>query len=320
MKKTLALLTLISVALTGCCPNSQYRDVVKETYIHKYGVPMAKSDWDEQGKDGQIIALHKDGVTVITSYAQGGIHGPTSYSFPNSSTIQRVETFSYGELVSKKENYPSGIPMKEELFEEDSVVKVTQWYEDGTPQGNEIYQDTFLISGEYRTPLNVIESRVADGHGTRIFRTNEGDLLSKDRIQNGQMVERLCYYTNGDPSTVTPYENGVVHGTRLTFLPGGLPDSIEQWVHGIQEGTTVVYQNGEKISEVPYVRGKKNGIEYRYRDGILLVEEVSWKDNQQHGPRKLYVDGSTKTEWYHAGEMVSRTAYERMNMPRRATT
>lgn len=73
---------------------------------------------------------------------------------------------------------------------------------------------------------------------------------------------------------------------------------------------------GEKVAEVPYIRGKKNGIEHRYRDGTQLVEEVAWKDNIQHGQRKFYVDGETKTEWYHEGEVVSRTTFERMNMPR----
>lgn len=285
--------------------------------MHRYGVPVTKADWDAQGKDGQIVSLRKDGVTVSTGYTKGILHGPTTYTFPNSSTIQFVETFSNGQLVSKRENYLSGVPMNEEVFGENSLVTLTRWYEDGTPQASEIYQDIFLFSGEYRTLLNVVESRVTDGHGLRICRTNEGELASKDTIQNGQMVERITYFSNGDPATVSPYKNGVVHGARLTFLQGGLPSTVEQWEHGIQEGITVVYQNGEKIAEVPYKHGKKEGIEFRYRDGSLLVEEVSWKNDTQHGPRKIYIDGETKTEWYHEGEMVSRSAFERMNLPRK---
>ena len=93
---------------------------------------------------------------------------------------------------------------------------------------------------------------------------------------------------------------------------------MEQWVQGVQEGTTVVYQNGEKIAEVPYVRCNKHGIEHRYRDGAQLVEEVTWREDIQHGQHKLYIDGETKLEWYHNGELVSRPAFERMNMPRNA--
>lgn len=317
MKKILALLALACVALTGCRNNSQCNTIVKETYIHKYGVPVTQADWEFQGEDGQIVSLQKDGVTVTTSYLKGVLHGPSSYTFPNSSTIQRVLTFTSGELTSKREHYPSGVPMKEEIFEDKILVKLIRWYEDGTPQANESYQGSYLIMGEYRTPLNVVESRIVDGFGTRICRSNEGDLLSKDNIQNGQMVERITYYTNGDPSTITPFKNGVVQGTRLTFLQGGLPNTVEQWENGQQEGLTVVYLNGEKIAEVQYEGGKKNGVELRYRDGTILVEEVCWRDNIQHGQRKVYVDGEAKSEWYHEGEVVSKTTYERLNLIRK---
>lgn len=317
MKKlTILLLTFATCATTSCTRNNQNCDVVKETYIHKYGVPVTKSDWEDQGKEGKVVALHKDGITVSTSYSKGVTHGPVSYSYPNSSTIHRVETYSHGELIALRENYPSGVPMQEELFEGSELIKLTRWYEDGTPQATEHYNNTFLTVGEYRTPLNVMESRIQDGHGTRICRTNDGELLSKDSIQNGQMIERVTFYSNGDPSTVTPFENGVVHGLRLTFLQGGLPNTVEQWVYGIQDGTTVAYQNGEKSAEIPYEQGKKAGTESRFRDGELLVEEVNWKDDVQHGQRTLYIDGNSRVEWYHHGEIVSRTTYERMNMPR----
>jgi len=319
MKNKLALLVFASaVLMTGCRTHSQYHhDVVKETYFHKYGVPVAKADWENQGKDGQIVSLRKDGVTISASYSKGILDGPTSYSFPNSSTIQRVETYSNAQLVARRENYLSGVPVKEEIYENNALTQLTRWYEDGTPQATEYYQNTFMVSGEYRTPLNVVESRVVDGHGTRIVRSNEGDLLSKDIVKNGQMIERVTYFSNGDPATVAPFQSGVIHGTRLTFLQGGLPNTVEQWVQGIQEGTTIVYQNGEKFAEVPYSNGYKNGIERRFRDGELLVEEVTWKDNAKHGQRKVYVGGETQIEWYHNNELVSRTTYERMNMPRK---
>ncbi len=308
---------LLLLVATGCRQSNQYNDVVKETYIHKYGVPVAKADWDEQGKEGKIIKLKKNGVTLTQSFAKGLLNGETTHSFPNTSTIHRVETFEYGKLTSKRENYLSGVPMHEEIYEEGNLAKLTRWYEDGTPASTESYQGNYLMNGEYRTPLNVAEEHVKDGHGTRIARSNDGDLLFKDTIQNGEMVERITYFSNGDPTTINPYKNGQIHGMRLTYLQGGLPNTSEQWNRGKQEGRTIFYKNGEKYAEVPYVNGKKNGIEVRYRNGTLLVEELTWKENVQHGERKIYIDGETKTEWYHLGEMVSRTTFERMNMPRR---
>ncbi|MFZ0565453.1 MAG: toxin-antitoxin system YwqK family antitoxin [Chlamydiales bacterium] len=318
MIKALPYLTLscLLILLPGCSGSRQYNNVVKELYVHKYGVPVVKSDWENQGKDGKVVQLRKDGVTAALSFSKGILHGETTFTFPNTSTIHLIETYDQGELVARRENYTSGVPMREEVYEQQTLIALTQWYEDGTPSVTETYQNELLQNGEYRTQLNVVESSVRNGEGIRICRNIESELISKDTIQNGEMVEQVTYYTNGDPAMITPYEKGLIHGMRLTFLPGGLPKTVEQWVEGAQEGITIAYQNGEKVAEIPYLQGAKNGIEYRYRDETHLVEEISWKNNVQHGPRKIYVDGETKIEWFHQGELVSHAAYERLNAPK----
>ena len=314
--KKLLLLTFagLTVFTIGCRSSAERGEIVKETFIHKYGVPVARSDWVLNGRDGQVIQLHKDGITTSRNYEKGILNGQTSYTFPNSSTIQKVESYIGGQIIAKTENFPSGLPMFEEKYEGDHLSQLTRWYEDGTPSAVETYSGNGNIdSGEYRTPLNTIDSRVQNGSGTRINRNNEAELVSKDSIQNGQLVERVTFFANGDPATVTPYENGLIHGTSLTFLTGGLPKTVEQWVHGQQEGTTIVYQNGEKVSEVTYVQGEKHGPEYRFRDGSQMVDEITWTNGVQHGQRKIYTDAGERTEWYQQGELVSRTTYERMN-------
>jgi antitoxin component YwqK of YwqJK toxin-antitoxin module len=308
------LMIATALAFVGCSSNRN-ASVVQETYIHKYGTPMPKEDWSRNGKDGQVVQLRSDGVTVTRSFQQGVLHGKSSYTFPNSSTLARIEIYNRGELVSKTENYPSGVAKEEERFHSAVITERLCWYDDGTPLLAEKYDGGFISGGEYRTPMNAVESKVVDGKGVRLMRGNEGELVFKDTIEGGQMVERVTYFPSGDPSSVTPYKNGLVHGTRLTFLPGGLPNTVEEWSNGQQEGTTIVYQNGEKIAEVPYIKGKREGIEYRYRDGILLVEEVAWKNDLQHGPRKIIIDEDhSKTEWFHEGELVSRNTFERMNI------
>lgn len=111
MKKTLALLALASTVLTtGCRSHNQFNNVVKETYMHKYGIPLPKGVWEAQGKEGQIVSLLKDGVTLSANYNQGLLDGTTTYTFPNSSTLHIIESYSNGQLLSRKENYPSGVP------------------------------------------------------------------------------------------------------------------------------------------------------------------------------------------------------------------
>lgn len=315
MKKQ--LLTVASLSLLICsCRNYSTNEVVKETYIHKYGVPTTADGWNQQGQDGKIVQLHKDGVTCTRTYSAGIPHGETLYTYPNSSTVQRSEQYDMGVLVSRQDNFFSGVPMLEEEYREGTLLKRTRWYEDGTPQAIENYERGLLLIGEYRTPLNVVESRIRDGEGTRPLRNNEGELTARDSFSHGEMIERVEFYPSGDPKCVTPYQKGEVHGTRLTFLHGGIPQTVEEWKNGVQDGVTTLFQNGEKCSEVTYVKGHREGVERRFRDGSELVEEVNWKSDMQHGKRTLFVDGQSKIEWYHRGELVSRPTFERLNPPR----
>jgi antitoxin component YwqK of YwqJK toxin-antitoxin module len=315
MKRYAPLIITAVVALsTTACRSYRQAEVVQETYIHKYGVAVPKEDWTRNGKDGQVVMLKNDGVTVSKTYQKGILDGKTTYTFPNSSTVAIVEQYAEGTLVSKTENYPSGVAKQQEKYAGELVAERLSWYEDGTPSTIERYENGLIATGEYRTPLNEIESKVSEGKGVRITRGNDGELLFKDVIEGGQMIERIAYFPNGEPSTVTPYKEGKIHGSRVTFLQGGVPNTVEEWTHGLQDGLTVVYLNGAKISELPYVKGKRHGIERRYRDGEILAEEVAWKNDRQHGERKILLDGNqSKTEWYHLGEVVSRATYERMN-------
>ncbi len=309
------LLSLALLATTGC-RNHYQGDVVKETYEHKYGVPVSASDWEKQGKDGKVVQLLKDGVTVTRSIVKGVPQGITTWTFANTSTIHREEEYDLGNLIVKRENYMSGMPQKEASYDSNGVItKRLRWYEDGTPAAVENYTGGLLVTGEYRTPLNLIESRVQDGAGMRVMRNGEGELIAKDTITDGELVERITYYPNGDPSSISPYSDGEINGDRLTYFRGGLPKTVEHWCNGQQEGSTIVYHNGEKFAEVPFINGQRHGVELRFRDGQLLVEELSWLNNTQHGSHKIYVDGATKVEWYHQGQIVSHPTFDRLNPP-----
>jgi uncharacterized lipoprotein NlpE involved in copper resistance len=86
MKKLIFTCTSFALTLSIVgCKNSSQKDVVKETYLHKYGVPVAKEDWSRNGKDGQVVQLHSDGITITRTYQKGILDGEITYTFPNSS-------------------------------------------------------------------------------------------------------------------------------------------------------------------------------------------------------------------------------------------
>ncbi len=184
------------------------------------------------------------------------------------------------------------------------------WYQSGSPKTKEVYDGDLLISGEYFTKENRLESSVKNKSGVRTVRDEFGDLVSIDTIEGGEIVCRIVPYPNGSPKELTPYVGGVVEGERKTFLETGEPLTIETWKGGLQEGITIVFQNGEKYAEVPYVRGAKEGIEKRYRKGKTLIEEISWQDNKRHGPSYTYMGESVKTDWYFEGRQLTKTQYD----------
>jgi len=314
MKKLpLLAVAILALSTTGCRNHRNY-NIVQENYIHKYGVPVSKDDWAKEGQNGKVVQQDSQGVTITSSYQAGILHGDTTYSFANTSTIQKRETYENGQLTKVCTHYTSGVPYYQECFENQTKAEVTSWYEDGTPTYLESYSNGYLIKGEYRTPENEVESRIQDGHGTRICRSMEGQKVAKESFQNGSKIERIDFYANGEPKSVTPFANNLPHGTRLTFLMGGVPNSIEQWVHGLQEGDTVLYQNGARVAKIPYLRGKKEGVAHYYRDNGELAEKISWHEGQMHGPRILFIgETPVRTEWYLGDKAVSRANFERMD-------
>lgn len=305
-------LVVLTLSTTACSRN--YNDnVVGETFVHKYGVAVPSDYWTSQGQDGAVISTLADGVVVTRSYAAGLQNGETTYTFPHREQIQKKEVYEQGTLVSEVEYFLDGSPQKEIVYDSSQGMKtVSVWYIGGIPKSRESYSGDLLFSGEYYTTANLKDSTVDNYAGTRLLRDDFGMITATDTIENGRLKLRTTYHPNNSPKELITYQNGVPDGYKKTFHPAGEPNTIEQWSKGVQDGTTVVFQHGEKYAEVPYVRGNKQGIEKRYRDGQAVVQEISWEDGQMHGPATAYVGDTTKTDWYYKGNMVTEVNYNFM--------
>lgn len=306
--KPLLYLMTTGLILTSC--QQRCCDVVCETYVHRYGVPLAPDDWSERGQDGQVISMRKDGVVVCKNYECGILQGDTTYTFPHKDAIEKREVYDQGNLSQLVFYYPSGMPQKQITLESSNTEKVLTWYESGAPQSKELYQNGCLIQGEYLNPSQQQESAVIDRNGLRTLRDDYGQLLSIDEIQNGQMTVRRTFYPNGAPASVTPYVNNVIQGQRWTYQMGGEPATIETWTNNCQHGNTQVFENGEKVSDLPYINGQIHGLERRYRNGDQLVQENNWVKGRRHGACYSYVNDTTHVDWYFKDRKVNRGTYE----------
>jgi antitoxin component YwqK of YwqJK toxin-antitoxin module len=309
MKLPRSLYFLILLGSLSSCQNRNCCDEVVCETVHRYGVSLPPEDWSERGRCGQVVSMRKDGVAVTRNYDNGILHGECTYSFAHRDVIQKREMYEQGNLTQEQLHYTSGMPYKQTNYEGPGRQSMTIWYESGAPHAREIIDNGNLIQAEYYSMDQQLESNVENGNGLRTRRDGQGQLQSVDTIQNGQMVMSTTYHPNGAPAVITPYVNGMIEGDRRTYLPGGEPATIEKWRGNLQHGTSQEFEHGEKRAEVPYVNGRKHGIERRYRDdGQTLAQEITWVQGQKHGPTYSYIGNTKTTDWYFRNRQVANKA------------
>lgn len=313
-KKMLPVVGMLLLGLCSCHQSSKTKktDVVSQRYIHKYGYDVSKDEWNHNHYPGQVVTSLKNGVTIVSSYEDGVLHGSTSYTYPHSQTLESLQIFERGNLIKKTSFDIKGVPHKEELFLSPGHVKAKIWYKSGTPLCVEETLEASLIDGSYYTLQNELESRVENGQGIKTIRNQEGLLLAKETIDQGNRVAVQTYHSNGSPDTLSYYKNNQLHGERKQFGPTGDPIAIENFDFGDLHGTATYFQNGCKYQESFFRFGKKEGIERQYIDGETLVEETEYHEGSKHGPSTFYTDGISKTEWYYNDQFVSKAKFEEL--------
>ena len=261
-------------------------------------------------KEGQVVSMLKNGVKVVSSYENGLLHGLMTYTFPNSSIVERSLSYDQGNLLKETHYDLSGMPVREEMYEFNDRTIITLWNDKGSPLSIEEYEDEILMEGKYFTYNHDKEAQVEGGFGERIKRSRTGLLLSRDRIENGLIASRTTYHPNEQIHTISHYHDYQLHGEQLKFTALGRPLMRLNWNHGILDGLKIVYRNGVKISEIPYINGQKHGTETHYDDLGNLIAEIAWRNDKKHGSSHFFSEESDETEWFFNGQTVSADRYE----------
>ena len=310
MKPIYFILFGSGLLLTSCQNNTGLDQIVSQKYVHKYGFDVSEQEWEDRAQDGQEIAVLKNGVKTTRSYENGQLHGPTTSSFPNSTTVEKLLVYDQGILLKEAVFDSSGMPILETLYEFDDRNVITLWDEKGVPLSIEEYDNDLLVEGKYYTGEHILEAQVNAGYGERVKRDRSGLLISKDQVEGGCIAERATYHPSGETHTISHYHDYQLHGEQIKFTSTGKPLMKLNWNHGILDGTKVVYRNGLKVAEIPYINGQKHGIEKHYDDLNQLTAEIEWKKDKKHGCSKFFTDETTDTEWFFKGQMVSAEKFE----------
>lgn len=310
------VLSLFALLLLAGCKLQQGQDeerVLSQTYMHKYGYPISKEDWEANAYPGEVITRYSSGVTMTAEYLDGKLHGTVTYTFPHSYDVERICIYDEGVLLKDTRNNTSGKPIYEKEFLSSDHYTVRTWYEQGTPRIKEEYDGKKLREGKYFTLQNEIEAQVSKGQGTRIQRNERGLLIGKDTIRDGYTVFRETFYPNGAVESRTMFHDGKVHGSRMVYGHDGEPVLIEEWVDGNLHGLATYYKHGVKYREVTYCDGKKEGIERTFVDGHILTQEITWSSDQRHGLTTIYVDGKPEIEqWYYCNKPVKKKRFDEL--------
>jgi antitoxin component YwqK of YwqJK toxin-antitoxin module len=306
----LSLIGCVGVLLSSCQSNDSLEQIVSQKYVHKYGFDLSEREWEEMEKEGKVVSMLKNGVTVTSSYDNGQLHGQVTHSFPYSQMIEKSLTYDQGNLLKETHYDTAGLPIREEVYEFDDRMIITLWNEKGSPLSIEEYDDEQLIEGKYYTPDHELEAQVERGFGERIKRNRSGHLLSRDSIENGLIAARTTYHPNGQIHTTSHYHDYQLHGEQFKYSAAGRPLLRLNWNHGVLDGPKIVYRNGIKISEIPYIDGQRHGIEKHYDDLGNLIAEIAWRNDKKHGSSQFFSEESDETEWFFNGQSVSLERYE----------
>ncbi len=312
MKKLLPPLFVLSLLSLSSCGDKKDVAIVTQKYVHKYGYAVSKAEWDAKNYPGQVVTTLRDGVTIVASYENGQLNGPTTQTFPQSQTIESYKLYNKGVLTKEVQYNSRGLPKMETVFMAPAAKTITLWFESGSPLSIEEYSSGSLIEGQYFTPSNETESRVVKGKGVRSLRDAEGILTAKEQFENSSVTKRETFFTNGVPESITFYQDGKLTGERHVYNASGEPEVVEHYQNGLLSGLATYFKNGCKFVEVSYKDGEKHGDEIHFIDGKMISQRISWQDGFKHGASSFFVDGTAHTHWFHKGNRVGQNRFDEL--------
>jgi len=110
-------------------------------------------------------------------------------------------------------------------------------------------------------------------------------------------------------------EQGIVHGSRVTYFPDGLTVySKLTFNHGIKEGPSVrYYENGQVFEQATFENGKKHGPQRKYHKSGELLAEYTYKNGhaqpglKEYKPDGTLVDGYPEVHFKEIDHLASRS-------------
>jgi antitoxin component YwqK of YwqJK toxin-antitoxin module len=313
VKKVVSCLSILTLlTLIGCTSDTQ-NNIVSQKYIHKYGFDLTEKEWDDREKDGQIVTIYKDGTKLAQNFSNGILHGSALTTYPHSEIVKNEKIYDQGTLLKEIINDENGIPIREDAFEFDNRKIITLWYESGSPMSIEEYNSNKLIEASYFSATNELEASVENYKGTRIKRDRAGKILNEDEIEDGIVAIRKTFHPNSQLQSITRFKNYELNGLQKKYTVSGKPLMEQTYKDGLLDGNQIHYRNGKVVLEIPFVNGKRHGIERQYDLDGSLIAEIPWEFDEKHGRERIKHEDYSNLEWFFRGKSVTREEYNELD-------
>ena len=133
----------------------------------------------------------------------------------------------------------------------------------------------------------------------------KGDTVSIAGYARGRAEGLWWQFTNGRPTYLAYYSNGVEQGPRIQWYPNGAPASLVRFAEGHEEGTAHYWNMKDTVNvgmhaTGRYADGKPEGVWRRYYSDGVLCNENPYRNGLRHGIWTL---------WSRNGEVLRKIEY-----------
>lgn len=208
MKSILSHITVALLSLFQESTNNPYQVVREEAiYLQKFGIETDKNTWEIASQIGTIIQRNNvDGITAYHQYQDGLLHGESWYYFPNTFMICIKDIYEEGDLIQRNEFDMDGNIVKKWLKVNEVIWRAESYWEEGTTQSIEYYQDGQLNNGTYYSEDGSVVSSIQNGNGEKKIINKDSIPIYTAQLDNYQITQEQTFDETGTLSMCYTYD------------------------------------------------------------------------------------------------------------------
>lgn len=250
--------------------NEKYIKIIKqnEKEIASF-ISLFYEKWNEILKDNSVLIDGKQ-QNVVYSYYNGYVQGIGKKN--NELSVGNWKFYngdgqikSYGAFNDKGERIG-----KWTWLHKNGTIKETAAYEDGLLKGENLH---YYENGKPYIIGNYLNNKL---NGEYLYYNNKGALIQKKYFKDGELNELYQFFFPVGKDLLEyhiPYKNGLVENLATEY-----------------------YANGTVYAEMPFVKGKRQGVENKYYWNKKISSEINYQNGELNGPYKSYYSNGNTYE------------------------